>query len=273
MTTRTPVQHGERRCYLRGCRRDECVTANKRYCKSYRVETLHQPIRIDAEPVATHLDNLAGQGYSHRQIATAANRNTGEISKLRLRQQLTITPALAQTLLRVRLNGVTPHHAMVDATGTVRRGQALYSIGHPIYAMAAAIPMACNGLGRMLAAPPATVRLTVANGMADLYTQLRWKPGTSVRSPIHAARNGWHGPLAWDGNIDDPDAVPEASDPYAPTSRFTRDPYRRGEMEHLARAGASADEIRRRTGASQSYTREVLAELRIGQRRDRKAAA
>lgn len=271
--TRTLPQHGERRCYLRGCRQPECVAANKRYCKRYRSETLHKPIRLDAEPVALYLDSLADMGYSNRQIAIAAGRNTGEVSKIRLRQQAGINPAVAQDFLRVRLHGVTPHQAMVDATGTVRRGRALYAIGHPIYGIAERIPMAQNGLARILTTPPPTVRLSVATGMTALYTQLRWKPGTSTRARINAERNGWHGPMAWDGNIDDPDAQPDTDGPYIPIGKKTRDPYRRGEMEHLARAGASADEIRRRTGASAAYTREVLTELRTGQRRDRNKAA
>lgn len=271
--TRTLPQHGERRCYLRGCRQPECVAANKRYCKQYRVATIHHPVRIDAAPLAAYLDNLVNQGFSHRQIADAAGRRDGEITKIRSRQQATTIPEVARAYLNVRLNGITPAHATVDAVGTIRRGQALHAIGYPLYRIADGIPMAGNHLGRILDQQPPTVRLTVANGMTALYEQLRWKPGPSRFAVFSARRREWHGPMAWDGNIDDPSAQPDIDGPYTPIEKNARDPFRRAEMEHLARAGASLDEIRRRTGASLPYAREVLAELRTGQRRDRTKAA
>ncbi|MFD3520476.1 hypothetical protein [Streptomyces sp. NPDC058653] len=257
--TRTAPQHGERRYYLRGCRCNLCSAAHRRYCKQYQLATLHQPIRVDAAPVAAHLDSLADQGYSHRQIAALVSRCDGEISKLRLRQQRTISPALALIYLNLRPKGVTPNLATVDSTGTVRRGRALHAIGHPVYDIAPRIPMAKNGLGLMLKNPPATVLLSVANGMTAAYQQLRWRPGTSIHARNRAARLGWHGPMAWEA-IDDPACQPDDGGPYQPPPKNGRDTLRRAEIRHLLTLGESAATIARRMGVSEKYIHDLTTQ-------------
>ncbi|MFF3128553.1 hypothetical protein ACFVRD_41225 [Streptomyces sp. NPDC057908] len=258
--TRTAPQHGERRCYLRGCRQPECVAANKRYCKQYRVATIHHPVRIDAAPLAAHLDNLVNQGFSHRQIADAAGRHDGEITKIRSRQQATTIPGVAHAYLNVRLNGITPAHATANAIGTIRRAQALHAIGYPLYRIADGIPMAGNHLGRILDRQPPTVRLTVANGMTALYEQLRWKPGPSRFAVFSARRREWHGPMAWDGNIDEPGAQPEVLEAYKPLPRNGRDSMRVAEIRHLLRLGESPASIARQMQANEKYIRDLISQ-------------
>jgi hypothetical protein len=267
MRAKTPPQHGERRCYIAGCRQPECVAANKRYCKQYQLATIHQPIRIDAAPVVAYLDHLANQGYSHRQIAGSIGRRDGEVSKLRLRQQPNITTAVARAYLGVRLTGVVPAFAVTDATGTIRRGQALHAIGYPLYRIAKGIPMAQNGFAHILSSRPPTVRVSVADGMTRLYTELRWKPGASVHARNNAARLGWHGPMAWDGNIDDPTAEPEVLPEYKPIPRNGRDSMRREEIEHLRSCGESVASIAKQMNASEEYIHDLLVQNRT--RRDR----
>ncbi|MGW6557955.1 hypothetical protein [Streptomyces hydrogenans] len=212
MTRKPPPQHGERRCYLRGCRRPECVEANKRYCKQYRLATVHAPLRVDASAAVRRLAQWANQGYSHTQIATAAKINAPEVSKLLTGKQTAISLAHARRIQTAHGPSGAPYHAMTDAVGTIRRGRALHAIGYPIYRIAQDIPMNANDLGRLLMLEPATVRQSVANGMTALYQRLSGTPGPSHLAVCAARRLRWESPIAWDDDsIDDPAAIPDVT--------------------------------------------------------------
>lgn len=252
--------HGERPRYLRGCRCLPCRDANKRYCKRYRVQTIREPIRVDATPVRQRLQEWVDQGYSQTQIGAAVGKQSGDISKL-LHGQPTVAPSVAARILRSPGPTGTPMNARVDSTGTIRRGQALHAIGYPIYAIAEGIPMATNHLGRILDHEPAAVSAAVARGMAALYEKLRWQPGPSHRAPHNARRRGWHGPFAWDGNIDDPTAKPERMPAYKPAAKYQRDPFRRAEIEHLHGCGESVTFIAKKLGGNEKYIGDQLAAI------------
>jgi hypothetical protein len=261
--TTTPPQHGERRCYLRGCRKPECKAAHARYCKEYALTTLNAPIRVDAAPIAARIKEWADLGYSNRQIAAAAGRWDAEVRRIRLNLQPTVAPSIAEAILNARLDGITPTHAMADATGTLRRGQALAFIGYPIYRIASGIPMAHNGLCTILTSEPATVRLEVATGMTALYRRLVRKPGGSVKAAALARRRNWNGPLAWDeSTIDDPTAEPEVDEPYAPPTKNGRDSMRMAELEHLLALGESEAAIARQMGSSEAYIHDLVVVIR-----------
>ena len=257
MTTRPLPPHGKRPRYLRGCRCLPCRDANKRYCKQYRVKTVQKPIRVDATPVRNRLQEWADQGYSQTQIGDAVGKKSGDISKL-LHGQPTVAPAVAARILRSPGPKGAPSKAVTDSTGTLRRAQALYAIGHPLYRIATGIPMATNHLGRLLAQQPATVNVAIADGMKTLYEQLRWRPGTSPYAVHDGRRRGYHGPFAWDGNIDDPEAKPEAGDPYQSAGKYKRDPDRTREIEHLYLLNESVPAIAKQLGGNEKYIRDQL---------------
>lgn len=258
MTTDDSQPHGERRCYLRGCRRPECVEANRRYCKQYRVATIRQPIRVDATPVRQRIEEWSGQGYSHVQIAQAVGGNSGDITKL-LSGQPTVAPKIAARYLNSRGPRGIPFHATTDSTGTVRRGRALHAIGYPLYEIADGLPVNTAYLGRILDSRYPSLRRVVAEAMTTRYRQLRWKPGSSHFAVHSAARRGWHGPFAWDGNIDDPSAQPETLPTYAPMAANGRDSMRKAEIEHLYLLGESVASIAKKLGANEKYTSDQLA--------------
>jgi len=248
--------HGERPRYLRGCRCLPCSNANKRYCKQYRVKTVHQPVRVDATPVRQRLQEWINQGYSQTQIGDVTGKKSGDISKL-LNGQRTIAPRVAARILRSPGPTGAPAHARVDATGTIRRGRALHAIGYPIYMIAAGVPMATNHLGRILERQPATVSVAVAQGMAALYKQLSGRAGPSHFSVHNARRREWHGPLAWD-SIDDPACQPETAEPYTPADKYGRDTDRKREIEHLYLLGESREQIAKRLGGNEKYINDQL---------------
>ncbi|MFE2710543.1 hypothetical protein ACFXKI_00780 [Streptomyces mirabilis] len=254
---KTPPQHGERRCYLRGCRRPECVEANKRYCKQYRMATIRQPVRVDATPVRQRVEGWSSQGYSHVQIAQAVGGNSGDISKI-LDGQPTIAPRVAARYLTSAGPTGIPFHATTDSTGTVRRGRALHAIGYPLYEIARGLPVNSNYLGRILDDQYPTIRAAVAEAMTARYRQLQWKPGPSHFAVHSARRRDWHGPLAWDDNIDDPQAKPEKAKPYKPADKYRRDPDRTREIEHLYLLGESVPSIAKKLGGNEKYIRDQL---------------
>jgi hypothetical protein len=258
-STDTPP-HGQRRCYLRGCRRPECVEANRRYCKQYRVATVRQPIRIDATPIRQRVEDWSAQGYSHVQIAEAVGGHSGDITKL-LSGQATIAPRVAARFLNSPGPRGIPFHATTDSTGTVRRGRALHAIGYPLYEIAEGLPVNTTYLGRILDARYPTLRLAVAEAMTARYQQLRWKPGTSHFAVHSAARRNWHGPLAWDDNIDDPTARPEKAKPYKPVAKNGRDSMRKAEIEHLYFLGESVPSIAKQLGGNEKYISDQLTEI------------
>jgi hypothetical protein len=114
-------------------------------------------------------------------------------------------------------------------------------------------------LGRILDGRYPTIRVAIAEAMTARYRQLRWKPGTSHFAVHSAARRGWHGPFAWDGNIDDPDAQPETLPTYAPLAANGRDSMRKAEIEHLYLLGESIPSIAKQLGANEKYTSDQLA--------------
>jgi hypothetical protein len=266
--------HGERPRYLRGCRCLPCRDANRRYCKQYRVKTVRKPIRVDATPVRRRLQEWADLGYSQTQVGDAVGKKSGDISKI-LAGQPTIAPSVAARILRSPGPTGIPMCARIDSTGTIRRGQALHAIGYPLYVIAEGVPMATNHLARMLAHQPATVSAAVAQGMTALYEKLRWRPGTSHFAVHNARRHGWHGPLAWDGNIDDPAAQPEQDAPYESASKYERDPDKSAEIEHLYLLGESPEQIAKQLDGNAKYIRDqlgVILRRRAAHRRQQQAA-
>lgn len=271
--TRTPPQHGERRCYIAGCRRPECTAAHKRYCKAYRAATFHTgTLRHDTTAAAGRITRWALEGWSHSQMSQTTGCSGRVIFNLLNNGTSSINTATVRRILTAPEPTGFPYHAVTDATGTIRRGQGLHYIGYPIYRIAQDIPMATSHLGRLLTGQPETVRVSVAEGMNALYSRLAWTPGSSALARLSARRHGWHGPLAWDpATIDDPQALPDTADAYTPLHPNSYDPYRRSEIEHLLRSGASSDEIHKRTGASASYITQISTEMRVGRRRPLKS--
>jgi hypothetical protein len=233
------------------------VQANRRYCKQYRIATIRQPVRVDATPVRQRVEGWSSQGYSHVQIAQAVGGNSGDISKL-LSGQPTIAPRVAARYLTSAGPTGIPFHATTDSTGTVRRGRALHAIGYPLYEIARGLPVNSNYLGRILDGQYPTIRAAVAEAMTARYRQLQWKPGPSHFAVHSAARRTWHGPLAWDDNIDDPQAQPEKAKPYKPADKYRRDPDRTREIEHLYLLGESAQQIAKKVGGNEKYISDQL---------------
>jgi len=275
MTRGTPPQHGERRCYLRGCRRDECLHAHYQYMSLLRLDTHRgQARRTNAKHVTQHLHDLIDLGWTQAQIERATGVTHRTLGSIIRADFLTVGTDNARRILALPVGPPPDDTQDVDATGTIRRLRALIAIGHTYVSLAPHIGIHKDPLGRIARGERPQVRSATAEATTKAYRQLSRTPGTSTKSRLLASKNGWHGPLAWDEfTIDNPNAEPEVDEGYTPIAAKARDPLRRQDMEHLARFGASATEIAKRTGASKSYAAEVVADIHAGQKRNRKQVA
>ena len=98
--------------------------------------------------------------------------------------------------------------ARTPATGTVRRLQALMTLGWPCHAIAPHLGVSSGeAVHRLLSRK--FVNQSVRERVAAAYEQLSMKPGPSQETRNRALRNGWVPPLAWnEGEIDNPKARP-----------------------------------------------------------------
>ncbi|MFF8544769.1 hypothetical protein ACF060_31285 [Streptomyces werraensis] len=113
-----------------------------------------------------------------------------------------------------------PAHALIDATGTRRRVEALFTLGWTQRFLSGRVGVAERSFSRALAKPRVTADL--ARKVACLYDEL-WNrpphesevaPVPASRMRLHARAMGFVGPLAWDDeSIDDPSAVPQTDAP------------------------------------------------------------
>lgn len=97
---------------------------------------------------------------------------------------------------------------LIDATGTVRRIQALMALGWPSRELAVRCGWTHGEAILEISRRETVQRKTVAT-IARLYDELSMIPGPSAETKKRAIRKGWAPPLAWDeGEIDDPKARP-----------------------------------------------------------------
>jgi hypothetical protein len=177
---------------------------------------------VDAEPVRQHLRKVNAVGMSYPAIA----------DRLGLPQANSLqhvlwgrgTPEPGQKVKRETAELILsfwpsledfPEHALIDATGTRRRVEALAVRGWARHLVAARIGVNIKYFRKAVGRQRVSARL--ARGVAEAYDAW-WDqdplehgvPLSSVsRVLADAARGSFHGPLSWDDDtIDDPSAVP-----------------------------------------------------------------
>lgn len=206
-------------------------------CSAARVETDRTRNRqqaygrydryVDAEPARQHIRSLMQQGMGLKRIVAASDLSQGMIWKLlygKRRADGSRTPSkriLRTTearVLAVQLD--LADGALIDATGSRRRVQALVALGWSQSKIAERIGMLRSNF-RL--ADPSQTTITVAHDRAlrSLYDELSMKlpPEGEWRDKIAASRarryakeRGWLPPLAWDDElIDDPSHEPQFS--------------------------------------------------------------
>jgi hypothetical protein len=110
--------------------------------------------------------------------------------------------------------------ALLDPTGTRRRVQGMWALGHTSGVIADAAP------ARLFASQVARfcTQLLITphhRGLiVDVYARLSVRPGTSSRTRGRALAAGYPLPVQWGADIDDPNAVPDPLEPDEPQDGF-----------------------------------------------------
>jgi lambda repressor-like predicted transcriptional regulator len=236
------------------CRRPECVARLNAYQRRvYRQKGYGtwQPL-VDAEPVRHHIAALRDAGHSIPDIQKQAHVSAATLARILYdgtnKRAERIRPEVAERILALPLAPapVKPS-TLVDATGTRRRLQALVSMGWTLTALGPRLGFHPRRLTDLLYAD--RVLASTAARVADRYRIVQTLNPADYGVPAAsrtmarnlAARNNWHGPLAWD-DIDDPNCKPERSRPSRAKdgSRHTTDASR---VAQLTAAGLSAQQI------------------------------
>jgi hypothetical protein len=246
-------------CYRRGCRRDECRTADRNYRKRYELRRLSGiPSHIAGPVVAAHIHTLISSGHTIRGIARQATVSERAVTYI-LGGQQKVTRPKALALLAVRPLGENPR---VDPTGTIRRIQALAVIGWPVVWVAEQAGYAPSYLFNIMAGRVSTVPRDVARRLAAVYREYSHRPGPSEFARSSARRNNWHGPAAWD-EIDNPDEQPDTEPVVeAEPTREELAAIRKAEIAHLLSFNLSTTEIASRLHMAHGYVRDIARTLR-----------
>jgi len=264
-TTRTRIAGHPAKCSCTGC-----FTRLSRYRKQRNLAvqrgTWSHPVPI--ADVAARLDGLLQAGWTTSQIAAAAQLSAVYVRILaRLSskpQPATVQAKTARAIAalgpEMRFSPAVPDTVFVNSVGSIRRLQSLAAIGWPQTEL-------CQRLGLASAPmllPTSPILAGRARAIAEVYRQLWNVPGPSNSAAIRARNNGAVPPTAWDDDtIDDPRAQPYgAADPSNPRAGGTgSSDYTVGEVEFLAAAGETTENIAKRLHISAKYVEEVLRTL------------
>lgn len=252
--------HGTHLAYDKDeCRCVPCAAANSRQGKRERfLRATGRPSYIDAAPAREHVRMLlatltVGQierrsGVNRTSIKTLLGEHPGMPMSRRIMRRT------AARLLAVRPDRVgTEGGGLVDATGTVRRLQALVSLGWDGKYLNGRLNTGSATSWKLLTGKQTTVTVGMRDRVRDLYDELSLTPrppsGKTTRAQNMARARGWASALAWDEDtIDDPSAVPNCGPALPPNGG--RPGIDLDELEHLLSCGESLHQAAAQMGAT-----------------------
>ena len=264
-------RHGTRAMYVaESCRCGPCTAANRVYASHRNRAQIYgrwSPY-VDAGAVRAHLDGLAAAGIGLRRVTHLSGVSRSNLTRIlhgsngrpptaRVRRET------AEAILAV--SAAPAPGALVPATGTHRRIQALVAAGWSIPRLARQLGMLPSNLHTLLTRDQVIAR--TATAAAELYDQL-WgtRPDESTtagrasatRARRYAAARGWPPPLAWDdADLDDPAAA--ADHVVAAPRRAARAAAVLEDAEELARCGVTLAEAAARFTIQPESLERLLA--------------
>ncbi|MFE5628442.1 hypothetical protein [Streptomyces sp. NPDC056543] len=262
-------RYGWPRCHCKPCR-----TTERRYSKrrSYLTK-IGKPILVDATPTREHLANLRAAGDAFTGISAQYGIPRRTLNQIFGGQWKRVHAETASRILAIPPGTATNNYRSVPAVGAVRRIRALIAAGHTMNAVAAAMGLQHSTASLLLNGRQDTIRHELNERVKSGYVALASSSGNAVRSLLRAQREGWRDPLWWEdmGHIDDPTFDPATAE--QELSRNEQAALRRAEVDHLSAFGFVPEVIAERLDMHVSTVRAIVAELRTGERRNRKAAA
>lgn len=238
------------------CRRSDCDKPEdtRGFCSRHYRYMLHTGRfgYVEATPARLHVLKLRELGWTYELIAAAAGMANWTGNQLARGELRHVLPETARAILSIQLVPQASHRG-VDGTGTYRRVEALQWMGWPMHAVARRCGIAPYTLTTYRARrEPVSYRLKLA--VETVYRELAHLPGPSKQTATKAKRSGYVSPMAWDDDIDDPNATPEGTD--LGPKRGKLPPA--DEIRFLLRCGESVDAIAARFGATAAGLRSRL---------------
>lgn len=160
---------------------------------------------IDATPVHLHIKALRSRGWSLQRVAEASGMSERGLYILGDRVQA----MTAQRILCIPIPADVDGGALIDATGTRRRVQALMTLGWTQTVLAPQMGFRHVHLSQII--HQQSVTAATAAKVKRVYDALHMTPGRSVWVRGWAHRRGWQPPLAWD-DIDNPAETPNVGE-------------------------------------------------------------
>lgn len=165
---------------------------------------------------------------------------------------------------------------IIDATGTIRRLQALAAIGWSGPELGARLGYRPSNAAQRVAdlRNPRSGRVfaTSARAVAALYERLSGTPGPSDKTRARAHAAGWAPPLLWeDADIDNPDAQPLPDDQPRGRGRSARIDL--ADIDHLQQQGYQLHAIAARLGVNTASIRRAKQRAAAAARRAAENAA
>lgn len=240
------------------CRCTNCLAAYRRQRKTLELRTARSGHgRHPVQPVIDHINMLIDSGWTLAEISDATNVDRRGIYRMRNGLQQGVNHDTAARIFALK-GSSTPR--LVDATGSSRRLQALCSVGWPLMQLATKAGISTTTLEDIASGARTQVAHDTHEALRSLYRELAFKPGPSGWVRAHAAKKGWHGPLAWD-DIDDPNCEPEVDKPVKPTRgrNESPDPLR---VMRLTDQGLTAEQIARTLGVHKRTITRTRARYR-----------
>lgn len=266
---------GDRRKGWARCLCPPCRIVERRYTKRrLYLATIGTPILVSAEPAREHLAKLRAAGDAYTVIASKYDIPRRTLNRLTNGELKRLHHTTAAKILAIEPGTATDNYRSVDAIGATRRTRALIAAGHSLNLIAEACGLQHSTASILINGHQTTIRHELNERVTRGYQQLSNSRGNSVRSLRRAKRDGWHDPLWWEdmGHIDDPDFDPAAAEQELSRNELAK--LRRDEIEHLLSFNCSIEEIANRVDDLHVGTvRAIVAELRTGQRRERRVAA
>lgn len=216
------------------------TSAATRYQKEWR---LGRRRLVGAGPVLAHIARLEAAGWSLELIGLRAGMSRSAVGSMVRRQPEHVRAVNARAILALRpadLHQLQRPAGRVPALGARRRVGALMALGWTYEELQARTDVFVRAVMRQ---DQETVTARVHREIAALYDDLCMTPGPSAVTRARALRAGHAPPLAWDDNIDDPDATPD----YGATSG------REAPLDdwlHLVRLGVSTELATRQCGTT-----------------------
>lgn len=215
---------GEHGCRCDGCKHLRKMDRQRRRnrLRAYGRGDTIAPARVPARPVREHVMALRAEGFGLERIGDTAQVSRsamldvvygprGASKGSRVLDERTVREGVAARILAVTPDSIEA--ALLPATGTMRRVQALVAIGYTESMLADRLGVKVTNFSRLILGHRSRVKATTYEAARALFDELWATPqrgGRADRSRAIAWAHGWVGPLAWD-DIDDPRERPNVT--------------------------------------------------------------